>query len=40
MARIDFAFAEMYINMLPRLSTSLNERIINRRINRVTRSLK
>ena len=31
-AKIDLTLAEMYINVLPRLYMSLNERIINRRI--------
>lgn len=40
MAKIDLTFAEMCIDMLPRFYISLNGRIINRRINRVTKSLK
>lgn len=40
MAKIDLTVAEMYINALPRLYTSMNERIINSRIGRVIRSLK
>lgn len=39
MAKTALAFVEMYINMLLRLYISLNERVINRRMNRVTRSL-
>lgn len=40
MAKIELTFAEMYINVLPRLYTSMSERIINSRIRKVSRSLK